>query len=298
MRSGILILNKGQGISSQSAVTQVKRLFAADKAGHTGTLDPMATGVLPILIGRAVKASEFLLTGDKHYQVGLLLGEQTDTEDVTGKVLSRFSGELPDGQTVRDTVAGFLGESEQIPPMYSALKVGGRKLYDLARAGITVEREARAIRIDGIGALRLDERRYLLDVRCSKGTYMRTLCADIGRALGCGGCMFSLKRCEAAGFSLADAVTIEELAAMSEDERERRLLPIEKIFADLEKIPLSPFFARLARAGQPIRLRKIGVSLDPGARVRLYDGETFFALGEVRTGDEGEEIKPIRQFDL
>ena len=297
MKSGLVILNKDEGLTSQSAVNRLKKLLGADKAGHTGTLDPLATGVLPILIGRAVKASEFLLTGDKHYSATLLLGTETDTEDITGRVIST-SDKIPSEEDVLFKVNSMLGESMQIPPMYSAIKVDGKKLYDLAREGKTVEREARPIKISEIKAERLSQREYKIDVRCSKGTYIRTLCADIGRALGCGAAMKTLKRLSAAGFSIDAAHTLSEIEAMTESERAALIIPTERIFDGYQRVTLSPFFARLARCGVEIYLKKIGFSLPEGERVAIYDEKGFFALGEVRAFEAGKAIKPIRQFDI
>ena len=164
---GVIIINKSEGLTSQAVVTRVKRLLGVAKAGHTGTLDPMATGVLPVLVGRGVKASEFMLTADKHYKATLLLGISTDTEDVTGQVLE-ISESIPDEDKVLSVIADFVGEYMQTPPMYSALKIGGKKLCDLAREGVTIEREARQVEIFSIDAKRLSEREYSLDVHCSK----------------------------------------------------------------------------------------------------------------------------------
>lgn len=297
MKCGIVVINKGEGLSSFAVVSRVRRIFGVKKAGHTGTLDPMATGVLPVLIDRAVKASEYMLTSDKHYSATLLLGVSTDTEDVTGTVLER-SDRIPDEEEVFAAISSMLGESEQTPPMYSALKVGGKKLCDLARRGEVIERESRKITIHRIDAKKLSEREYKIDVECSKGTYIRTLCADIGKKLGVGGTMKTLERLEASGFTLADAVTLEELEAMSEEERDALVYPIEHIFKDKRKITLPPFFARLARCGVEIYLKKIGVHADAGEQIALYDSEGFFALGEVRDFEEGLAIKPIKQFDV
>ncbi len=293
--SGLIIINKDEGITSQAVVNRVKRALGAAKAGHTGTLDPLATGVLPVLVGRAVKASEFMLTDDKHYGATLLLGITTDTEDITGEVLTR-SELIPTESEVREAVAAFVGRIKQTPPMYSALKVGGKKLCDLARAGITVEREAREITVYGIEVARLSEREYFLDVKCSKGTYIRTLCADIGARLGTGGVMKTLCRMSAAGFTLDGAVTLAELEAMTDEEKRAAVQPTEVIFAKYEIIRLEPFFARLAHSGLEIYLKKIGKNLDTGCRVRLYDENGFFAVGEVREYEGGKAIKPIRQF--
>ena len=297
MKSGIVVLKKEEGITSQGAVNRVKRIFGADKAGHTGTLDPLATGVLPVLIGRGVKASEYMLSSDKYYRATLLLGITTDTEDVTGTTLTE-NGNIPDESTVLDVIASFVGASKQIPPMYSALKVGGKKLCDLAREGKEIERAPRDIFIYSIDARRIDERRYTLDVHCSKGTYIRTLCADIGKKLGTGGVMEALERTKASVFTLEDAKTLAEYEAMTEEERDAAIKPVESVFADLTKVCLDPFFARLARCGVEIYQKKIGTSLPIGERVRLYDTEGFFALGEVRDFDTGLAIKPIKQFDV
>ena len=295
MKNGVIIINKEEGLTSQGVVTRVKRLLGADKAGHTGTLDPMATGVLPVLVGRGVKASEFMLTSDKHYSATLLLGVTTDTEDVTGEVLTECD-KIPNEAEVMDVIRSFVGEYMQTPPMYSALKVGGKKLYELAREGQIIEREARAVFIHSIDAKKLSDREYFIDVKCSKGTYIRTLCADIGARLGCGGTMKTLERCEASGFVLSDGITLSELEALSPDERWTRVFPVEHIFKDKRKIVLSSFFARLARAGQEIYLKKINTTAELGEHIRLSDNEGFFALGEVREFEDGLAIKPIRQF--
>lgn len=297
MKSGIVVLKKEEGITSQGAVNRVKRLFSASKAGHTGTLDPLATGVLPVLVGRAVKASEYMLTSDKYYKATLRLGITTDTEDITGTVLTE-SEAVPDEGRVLDAISGFIGEIRQTPPMYSALKVGGKKLCDLARDGIEIEREPRTVTVHSIEAEKIDGKRYSLSVHCSKGTYIRTLCADIGKVLGCGGVMETLERTKASVFTLGDAHTISEIEAMSEEEREKLIIPVERVFEAYDVVRLEPFFARLARCGLEIYLNKIGISLSEGTRVRIYDSESFFALGEVRSFDAGLAIKPIKQFEL
>ena len=295
MKSGVIIINKEIGPTSQGVVNRVKRLLGASKAGHTGTLDPMATGVLPVLLERGVKASEFMLSSDKHYVATLLLGLTTDTEDVTGEALTE-SDLIPTEAEVMAAVSSFVGEYMQTPPMYSALKVGGKKLCDLAREGITVERQPRQVTIHSLTAERISEREYTLDVHCSKGTYIRTLCADIGARLGSGGCMKTLCRASASGFSLADAHTLAELENMTEAERESCVFPVEYIFRALPEVKLPAFFARLAHSGLEIYLKKINLDLPLGARVRLSDENGFFALGEVREFEQGSAIKPIRQF--
>lgn len=292
---GLIIINKEGGLTSQAVVSRVKRLLGVAKAGHTGTLDPMATGVLPVLVGRGVKASEFMLTSDKHYVATLLLGITTDTEDITGEMLTE-TDKIPTEDEVISAVSSFVGPYMQTPPMYSALKIGGKKLCDLAREGVTVERQAREVHIYSIEAKRLSEREYSLDVRCSKGTYIRTLCADIGKRLGVGGVMKTLMRATASGFTLDDAHTLTEIENMTKEERESLLLPTEVIFKKYRQVVLPEFFARLARCGQEIYLKKIKLDAPEGEILRLNDEQGFFAVGEVREFDDGLAIKPIRQF--
>ena len=296
-KNGVVILYKEEGMSSQSAVNRLKRILGADKAGHTGTLDPMATGVLPILVGRAVKASEYLTVEGKHYGATLKLGMTTDTEDITGEVLSR-TDKIPAEEEVLCAVESMRGESMQIPPMYSAIKIGGKKLYDLAREGVSIEREPRKITVYDIKCKKLCDDEYFLDIQCSKGTYIRTLCADIGAKLGVGGVMKTLERLSAGGYSVSEAHTLAEIEKMTEEEREKILLPTESIFSDKKRLDLPPFFARLARCGVEIYLKKISLQADLGERLRLYDSGKFFALGEVREFDDGLAVKPIKQFDV
>ena len=295
MKSGIIVINKGEGITSQGAVNRVKRLFGEKKAGHTGTLDPLATGVLPVLIGRGVKASEFMLTSEKHYGATLLLGITTDTEDVTGEVLTECEVDLTE-EEVLAAISRFVGPIMQTPPMYSALKVGGQKLCDLARRGEVIEREARPVTVYSIDAQRINDREYFLDVVCSKGTYIRTLCADIGAALGVGGVMKTLVRLSASGYTIDEARTLTELEAMTEEEREARIYPVEDVFKKYELVTLPDFFARLAHAGQEIYLHKIKKDYKVGTVLRIADAEGFFAVGEVKEFEGGLAIKPIRQF--
>ena len=295
--SGVIILNKPEGMTSHDCVNKIRRLYNTKKVGHTGTLDPMATGVLPILIGRAAKAAEYLSAEDKTYVAGLRLGITTDTEDTTGTVLTECS-DIPDEQKVLEVCASFVGEIMQTPPMYSALKVGGKKLVDLAREGITVEREARPIKVHSLDAIRIDDTNYILSVHCSKGTYIRTLCADIGAKLGCGGAMSGLNRAASGPFTLSDAVTLEELGCKDYDERVAMLRPVEELFEDLARVKLPPFFEKLSRDGNEIYQKKIQTSYPVGTRVRLYGKDGFYALGEVREYEAGSAIKVIKLFSL
>lgn len=296
-KNGFLILDKGEGMSSHTAVSRVKRLLGAKTAGHTGTLDPMATGVLPILIERGVKASEYMIGADKHYIARMKLGFATDTEDTSGETVEETEY-IPTENEVEKATLSMLGDQLQTPPMYSALKIGGKKLCDLAREGKTVERTPRPITVYSISQKKISDTEYELDVHCSKGTYIRTLCAEIGRRAGSLAAMKSLRRAECVGFTLSDAITLEELEAMSDDERWAAVHPIEEIFADYVNITLQSFFARLARSGLEIYLKKIGASLELGTRVKLSDEKGFFAIGEVRKFEAGLAIKPIKQFEL
>lgn len=292
-KSGIVLLEKESGMTSHTAVRRLARLFGVEKAGHTGTLDPMATGVLPVLIGRGVKASEYLTEGDKHYIATLRLGLTTDTEDITGTTL-RVSDRLPDETEVLAALQAFRGEILQTPPMYSALKVGGHKLMDLARRGVTVEREPRPITVHRLTAEKLSESDYRLDVVCSKGTYIRTLCADIGAALGVGGVMASLCRAEAAGFPLSACHTLAAYEAMTEEERNAAVIPTEALFTCLPALYFPPFFARLAENGQRVDEKKLGASYPEKTRLRLVDDAGFFAIGEITPEGSVRVLKLFR----
>ena len=297
--SGILIINKPEGITSHDVVGRVRRLFSTRRVGHTGTLDPMASGVLVVLIGRAAKAAEYISNSKKAYVATLRLGTTYDTQDITGTPL-KICEDIPSFEAVISTVSKFSGELMQIPPMYSALKVNGQKLYDLARKGIEVEREARPITVHSISATPTqDHLDYILSVECSAGTYIRTLCEDIGSALGCGGAMATLKRTLAGGFDIEHSYTLEEIEALTEEKRLSLLHPTEELFSDLEQIKLAPFFERLSRNGCEIYLKKIGKDISLGNRVRLcsQSGE-FYALGEVKEFEDGKAIKAIKLFDI
>lgn len=296
---GILLIDKPEGMTSHDVVFRVRRLFGTKKVGHTGTLDPMATGVLVVLLGRAAKACEYVSHDEKVYEAGLRLGLTTDTEDVTGQVLSTAE-HLPTREEVEAVLPRFRGDILQIPPMYSALKVNGRKLCDLARAGEVIEREARPVTVRELVCETTDSiSDYRLTVRCSGGTYIRTLCADIGAALGCGGVMAALRRTEAVGFSIADCVTLDALEGMSMEERMALLHPVEELFSDLEAVHLPDFYRTLCRNGCEIYQKKIYTNHPVGARVRLCDGQgRFFALGEVGEFVDGTAIKAIKIFVL
>ena len=298
--NGILNLYKPVGITSHTAISVAKRIFGASKAGHTGTLDPMASGVLPVLIGKAVKVSEYMVCDGKRYKARLRLGLTTDTEDTTGNTLTE-SDDIPSKEDIEAAVMSFVGEYMQIPPMYSALKKDGKKLYELARSGKEVEREARQVEIHSIDILETGNDYCDFIVSCSKGTYIRTLCADIGKKLGCGGVMASLERMSAGGFDVENSITLEQLREMSPEELEKTLMSIEDFFSGLERVKLNPFFSSLALNGAHIYLSKIKTasSLTLGQKVLMYTSENkFFALGEVIETDEGCAVKPVKMFGI
>ena len=295
--NGVLIVNKHGGVTSHRIISACRKLYDTQRVGHAGTLDPIATGVLPVLLGRAAKAADYLIRHDKAYRCEMLLGIETDTEDVTGEILSR-SDSVPTEDEVRRVCAGFVGKVLQTPPMYSALKVDGKKLVDIARAGGEVERQPREIEIYSMNVGKLAEDRYLLDVSCSKGTYIRTLCADIGKALGCGAAMAALTRTRTGDFTLEDAVTIEELERMSPEERLAALRPIESLFAGLPAAELGAFHARLVRCGSDLYQEKLKLSLPAGSLVRLRTGGEFFALGRAEEKDGVPVVRLEKLFVL
>lgn len=296
--SGILCINKPQGFTSHDVVNKLRRLYLTKKVGHTGTLDPMATGVLIVLIGRAVKASEYLMSQKKAYTAGLQLGMTSDTEDSQGVILER-NDNIPKRQEVEAVCKSFVGRLMQTPPMYSALKVGGKKLVDIARKGEVIERESRPIEVYSLDCECVSEEqgRYLLSLECSKGTYVRTLCADIGRALGCGGLMYSLERRENCGFSLEDCYTLDHIETLEMADREKLLVPLERAFADYERLELPNFYADLARNGVKLFASKVAANVSHGKRYAVYENGSFFALAEAFSDSDGQlRIKLIKQF--
>ena len=277
MACGIVIVDKPQGWTSQDVAAKLRGVFHEKRIGHGGTLDPMATGVLPVFVGRATRAVSFAEAGDKDYTAQLLLGTVTDTQDTTGRVLSQGDGHVPQA-AVEAVLPRFAGEILQVPPMYSAIKKGGKKLYELARAGQEVERPPRPVTIHALEVLEQQgPGRFLLRVRCSKGTYVRTLCHDIGAALGCGGCMAGLRRTMAAGFTLADAVTLEQAAAGGEG----LLRPVDSLFQAYPAYAIpSARLEQRCRCGNPLPAE----GLAPGT-YRVYGREgDFLCLSRVEAG--------------
>jgi tRNA pseudouridine55 synthase len=287
---GILPIYKEKGMTSHDCVNIARRLFNTRAVGHTGTLDPMAEGVLVLLVGRATKLERFLVSDTKEYSATLRLGIETDTEDTTGAVL-RTCDAVPECDAVTAAVESMLGESEQLPPMYSAVKVGGKKLYEYAREGKEVERKGRMITVSAIDCEKLSDTDYRLDCTVSSGTYIRTLCADIGRKLGCGGAMASLLRTRAGRFSLNECVKIDGLREEDYETRLSHLIPPINALEG-KRLTFPPFFERLYLSGCEIYQKKIGTSFDLGDRVLVFsDGGEFLSIGSVRQFPQGTAIK-------
>ena len=280
MANGVLVLDKPRDWTSHDVVARVRRLLHERRVGHGGTLDPMATGVLPVFVGRATRAVEFAMEGEKEYLAGLRLGVVTDTQDITGTVLTQCTVQDMHRDLLQ-VLDRFQGEILQVPPMYSAIKIKGQKLYELARKGVEVERQPRPVTIHSLELVEMESQRdFVLRVRCSKGTYVRTLCHDIGQALGCGGTMYALRRTRAGGFGEQEAVTLEALAqAVEAGEGERLLLPVDRCFARLPALTVD------ARARERIRNgAAFPWDASPG-RWRVYgpDGD-FLMVGELQNG--------------
>ena len=285
MPNGIIIIDKPADWTSMDVCAKLRGILKEKRIGHGGTLDPMATGVLPVFVGGATRAVEFAEKGDKEYIAGLRLGVVTNTQDTSGEVLETRPVTV-DRSALEAILPRFTGPIDQIPPMFSAIKRDGKKLYELARAGKEIHREPRRITVYALEVLeQFSESDYLLRIRCSKGTYVRTLCHDIGQALGCGGCMFSLRRTMAAGFTLEQAVTLEQV----QQHGESLLLPTESLFSHCPVYTLTtPRQEHLCRNGNPVPVR----DLAPGTyRVCSRNGE-FLALSRL----EKEQLISIKNF--
>ena len=281
---GIVIVDKPQGWTSQDVTARLRRVFGTRRIGHGGTLDPMATGVLPVFVGRATRAVEFFEHAEKTYETVLRLGITTDTEDMTGTVLTEENVSFTEEQ-LQETLAAFRGEILQVPPMYSALKVNGQKLCDLARKGKTVERQPRPITIHELTLVERGENTLRLRVRCSKGTYIRTLCKDIGEKLGCGGCMESLRRVAAGEYAVDEAVPLQTL--LDTEEPEKYLRSVDTMFRNYPAVTLTSNQETRCRNGNAF-----SVSLAPGTyRAYSQDGE-FLMLAKV----DGGVMSTIKSF--
>jgi len=286
---GVLLLDKPLGLTSNDALQKARRLFSAAKGGHTGTLDPLATGLLPLCFGEATKFSADLLDADKTYEAVLQLGVTTDSGDAEGQVTARSAVDVSESDIFR-ILPQFTGDIEQVPPMHSALKHHGRPLYELARKGIEVERAARAVTIHAIECLAFAGDRLTLRVACSKGTYIRVLAADIGRALGCGAHLAALRRTAVGDLDLAGAVTLAELEALAETERSAHLQPVDALLCSLPIVTVEGVAAERFRHGNPVELPD-GLA----GKIRVYAEGRLIGVGEP--GPEGR-LWPKRLVQL
>ena len=285
MPSGILIIDKPSDWTSMDVCAKIRGILREKRVGHGGTLDPMATGVLPVFVGQATRAVEFAENGQKEYVAGLRLGQVTNTQDTSGETLE-IRPVTATREDVEAVLKSFLGEIDQIPPMYSAIKIGGQKLYDLARRGQEVERKPRRITIYELEVLeQVSDTDYLIRCLCSKGTYIRTLCRDIGQTLGCGGTLYSLRRTMAAGFTLEQAVTLADV----QEQGDALLLPVDRFFAQYPTLTLpSARLEKLCRCGNPLTIPGT-----PDGVYRLYgQNGDFLCLSRA----EGGLLTSIKNF--
>lgn len=285
--NGIILVDKPCGWTSHDVVGKLRGILRERRIGHSGTLDPMATGLLVVFVGRATRAVEFAEADSKEYIAGLRLGVSTDTQDTTGNVLNTCEA-LPSKDELIAAANGFLGEISQIPPMYSAIKINGKKLYELARRGEIVERRPRKVTISKLELVGEDKCDYILDIHCSKGTYIRTLCSDIGDKLGCGGCMSSLRRVKAGAFSIAQAHTMEQIQAAADlGGLDGIIIPVDTLFSDKPDLTVNEFEEKKLRNGNTIKTK----SADGTYRVYSESGE-FLLLAEVKDN----LLKTIKSF--
>lgn len=282
--SGILLVDKPAGWTSHDVVAKLRGLFHERRIGHSGTLDPMATGLLVVFVGRATRAVEYAEAQEKEYIADLRLGLVTDTQDTTGNVLKEFEVSVTEAK-LEAALSKFRGRISQIPPMYSAIKVNGKKLYEIARRGGEVERKPREVEISRLEILDGSDRDWQLSVRCSKGTYIRTLCNDLGEALGCGGVMSGLRRTCAGDFSVENAYTLETLM---QEGFEGKLLPVDSLFSDSPALTLGAKKERLVRNGV-----KVSIPDTPDGTYRVYgENGTFLMMGRTESG----VLKNIKNF--
>ena len=276
--NGMLLLNKRTGVSSNHALQEVKRLFSAAKAGHTGSLDPLASGVLPICFGQATKFSQFLLNTTKHYAVDIRLGIVTSTGDAEGKIVSESSVPTLTEPALERILKKFTGTIQQVPPMHSALKKDGVRLYEMARKGIVVERKPRSVTIFDLCVRQYSHPILSLNVHCSKGTYIRTLAEDIGKAIGCGAFVASLQRTKVADFDISDCCDLDQLNRVDSDQRSSYLLPLDRIVQTMPSVEFDNESVFYIRQGQAV----LSSQAPATGWVRLYtQGHQFFGIGEV-----------------
>ena len=290
---GIVVIDKALGGSSNHALQQVKRLFDANKAGHTGALDPLATGVLPLCLGEATKVSQFLLDSDKAYRARIKLGVRTDTADSEGEVIATADAGAVTEAQIKSALTQFEGDIEQVPPMYSALKRDGQPLYKLAREGKTVEREPRAITVYSIELTDFDPQSQELEIEvdCSKGTYIRTIADDLGQIIGCGAHIIALRRLKAGAFTLADSQSLEELEAAKQADGfnaiDAMLMPMDKAIDTLPAVHLPAYTAQFLKQGQAVQVNKPPAD----GLLRLYEDEEFLGIGVI---DDDGKVAPKR----
>lgn len=280
--NGVICINKPQDFTSFDVVAIMRRAAGTRKIGHGGTLDPMATGVLPIYIGRAAKTADLNPVSDKKYRATFRLGVTTDTEDVWGKVLTEDEKPVTLAE-ITEAVKAMQGDIMQMPPMYSAVKINGKRLYDLARQGIEVERAARPVTVYSIELSDYDRqnRTGTLDIHCSKGTYIRTIISDIGKKLGTGAIMTSLCRTMAAGFTLSDCHDIEKLRNMPPEDTAKLVLPTERVFSCYDEVSLDDAQKKLFMNGMILDCGRMGISYPADTRLRLKHGDTFIGVAKV-----------------
>lgn len=284
---GILNIYKPQGMSSFDVVRKVRNLCHMKKVGHTGTLDPLASGVLPVCIGRATKFADYIMNSDKIYFAELKLGIVTETFDREGKILKECTVKKSNNE-ISDAISNFIGEIQQIPPMYSAIKVNGKKLYELARKGITVEREKRTIKITSIEILKIEMPYVFMNIHCSKGTYIRSLCYDIGEKLGCGGTMWNLERISTGDFNKDESVPLHDL---TEENIQSYLMPIESALKCYDKITIDSIYEKKLLNGVPIEDENILNCSQSNKIYRVYlSSGKFIGLGE-KCSDKFKIIK-------
>lgn len=297
MINGILNVYKEAGYTSHDVVAKLRGICRQKKIGHTGTLDPEAVGVLPVCLGSGTKLCDMLTDKSKEYEAVLLLGQVTDTQDVTGTVLEEHEVTVDEEQAV-EAIRSFVGAYEQIPPMYSALKVNGKRLYELARAGKEVERKGRPVEIHSIEILSVSLPEITFRVACSKGTYIRTLCHDIGQKLGCGGTMKSLKRTRVGIFTIDGALKLSQLEELAAQGRlEEKVIPVEAMFTELPALTVKDAFARLIENGNAFYPGQAeeSVRTPDGGQVRVYDRKGRF-YGIYAFSEEKERYQPVKMF--
>ena len=296
MKSGIINVYKEKGFTSFDVVAKLRGILKTKKIGHTGTLDPDAEGVLPVCIGRATKVCDILTDKDKVYEAVMLLGVETDTQDTSGEILKELPVTVSE-ECVKEAIRSFVGDYAQVPPMYSALKVKGKKLYELAREGKTVERKARNVQIFSIEILEMNLPRVRMSVHCSKGTYIRTLCHDIGQKLGCGGCIEKLLRTKVGVFELQDTLKLAEIDALAKaGDVEKKIISVDELFEDYTKVWTTPEFDVVVHNGNRVKKRMFQEKLPANTeRLRVYDSKSEF-IGIYEFSKERGDFKPVKMF--